>query len=84
MGKINYILLLLLGSRMGWGSSPELPWSSLRNTEESVQISGLPIAAGGDRLPRESYMEKKGVCIFLPHNLAKKKHVNEDGRGTKR
>ena len=62
-----------MGPGMGVGTLPELLWSSLRNMEKSIQVSHSPMAAGSGSLPKESYMEKGGKCVFLPPNLAKKK-----------
>lgn len=63
----------------GWEPSPELPWSSLRNTEGSIQISCLPTAAGCGHLPTEKLYGKREKYLFLPHNLARRKYVNKDG-----
>lgn len=65
----------------GWGPSPELPWSSFRNTEALIQISHLPTTAGSGSLPREKLYGKKREkkCVFLPHKLAREKHVSKYG-----
>lgn len=83
-GKINYILLFSRRPGMGGGSPPQ---STLVRPQTHRSIGSelvFALCCRQQSAREEVTWKRRGWgWIFLPHNSARKKHVNKDGGGNK-